>query len=167
MRKTTLFALVAVLALLASGSVAFGQATASGTFEGTVLDKSQSSIGGAEVIITSKATGTMRSATSSDVGTFRFDLLAAGFYTLKVSKEGFSTVVETIELLVGQTSTANVTLNPGSVSETIEVTEQAPLLEVAKTSVSQNITPSEVQELPLLGRDVANLAYLASRSKGD
>lgn len=161
MRRTTLFALIAVLALLASGSVAFGQATASGTVEGTVLDKSQSSISGAEVIITSKATGTTRSATSSDVGTFRFDLLAAGFYTVKISKEGFSTVVETIELLVGQTSTANVTLNPGSVSETIEVTEQAPLLEVAKTSVSQNITPSEVQELPLLGRDVANLAYLA------
>jgi hypothetical protein len=161
MRRTTLFALIAVLALLASGSVAFGQATASGTIEGTVLDKSQSSISGAEVTITSKATGTMRSATSSDVGTFRFDLLSAGFYTVKVSKEGFSTVVETVELLVGQTSTANVTLNPGSVSETIEVTEQAPLLEVAKTSVSQNITPSEVQELPLLGRDVANLAYLA------
>src|SRR6266404_4854612 len=161
MRRTTLFAFVAVLALLASGSVAFGQATASGTIEGTVLDKSQSSISGAEVTITSKATGTTRSATSSDAGTFRFDLLSAGFYTVKVSKDGFSTIVETVELLVGQTSTANVTLNPGSVSETIEVTEQAPLLEVAKTSVSQNITPSEVQELPLLGRDVANLAYLA------
>jgi outer membrane receptor protein involved in Fe transport len=161
MRRNTLFALIAVLALLASSSVAFGQATASGTMEGTVLDKSQSSISGAEVTITSKATGATRSATSSDVGTFRFDLLSAGFYTVKVSREGFSTVVETIELLVGQTSTANVTLNPGSVSETIEVTEQAPLLEVAKTSVSQNITPSEVQELPLLGRDVANLAYLA------
>jgi hypothetical protein len=161
MRRTTLFALVAVLALLASSSVAFGQATASGTIEGTVLDKSQSSISGAEVTITSKATGTTRSATSSDAGTYRFDLLSAGFYTVKVSKEGFSSVVQTVELLVGQTLAANVTLNPGSVSETIEVTEQAPLLEVAKTSVSQNITPSEVQELPLLGRDVANLAYLA------
>ena len=161
MRRTTLFALIAALAVLVSGSVAFGQATASGTVEGTVLDKSQSSISGAEVVITSKTNGTMRSATSSDVGTFRFDLLSAGFYTVKVSKEGFSTVVETIELLVGQTSTANVTLNPGSVSEMIEVTAEVPLLEVTKTSVSQNITPSEVQELPLLGRDVANLAYLA------
>lgn len=161
MRRTTLFAFIAVLALFASGSVAFGQATASGTIEGTVLDKSQASISGAQVTITSKATGTTRSATSSDAGTYRFDLLSAGFYTVKVSKEGFSSVVQTVELLVGQTLAANVTLNPGSVSETIEVTEQAPLLEVAKTSVSQNITPSEVEELPLLGRDVANLAYLA------
>src|SRR5258708_4889254 len=161
MRRTTLFALVAVLALLGSGSVALGQATASGTIEGTVLDKSQSSISGAEVVITSKATGATRNATTSDAGTFRFDLLADGFYTIKVTKDGFGTVVETVELLVGQTSTANFTLNPGAVSETIEVSEQAPLLDVAKTSVSQDITPKEVEELPMVGRDVANLAYLA------
>src|SRR5258708_8168456 len=110
MRRTTLFALVAVLALLGSGSVALGQATASGTIEGTVLDKSQSSISGAEVVITSKATGATRNATTSDAGTFRFDLLPAGFYTTKVTKDGFGTVVETVELLVGQTSTANFTL---------------------------------------------------------
>src|SRR5207248_5740157 len=126
MRRITAFALIALFAVLTGGSVAFGQATASGTIEGTVLDKSQSTIGGAEVVITSKATGATRSTRTSDVGTFRFDLLSAGFYTVKVSKEGFSAVVETIELLVGQTSTANVTLNPGSVSETIEVTEQSP-----------------------------------------
>src|SRR6201993_2255774 len=161
MRRTTLVALIATLALLASGTVAFGQATASGTVEGTVLDKSQSSISGAEVVITSKATGATRTATTSDVGTFRFDLLSAGFYTVRVSKSGFGAVVQTVELLVGQTASANVTLNPGSVSETIEVSEEAPLLDVAKTTVSQDITPKEVEELPMVGRDVANLAYLA------
>ena len=160
MRRTTLFALIAMLALLASGSAASGQATASGTIEGTVIDKSQSSISGAEVVITSKATGASRTLTTSDVGTFRFDLLSAGFYTVKVSKSGFGTVVQTVELLVGSTSTANVTLNPGSISETIEVSEEAPLLDIAKTSVSQEITPKEVEELPMVGRDVANLAYL-------
>jgi hypothetical protein len=66
-----------------------------------------------------------------------------------------------VELLVGQTATANVVMNPGSISETIEVTSEAPLIDVVKTSVSQQITPSEVEELPMLGRDVANLAYLA------
>src|ERR1700751_931641 len=161
MRRTTLVALIATLALLASGTVAFGQATASGTVEGTVLDKSQSSISGAEVVITSKATGATRTATTSDVGTFRFDLLSAGFYTVRVSKSGFGAVVQTVELLVGQTASANVTLNPGSVSEVVEVSEEAPLLDTTKTSVSQDITPKEVEELPMVGRDVANLAYLA------
>ena len=161
MRRITLFTVIAAWTLLAGSSATFGQATASGTIQGTVLDKSESVITGAQVVITSKATGATRAASTSGEGTYRFDLLSAGLYTVKVSKEGFSTVSATVELLVSQTATANITLNPGSISETIEVTEQAPLLDVAKTSVSQQITPSEVQELPLLGRDVANLAYLA------
>jgi Carboxypeptidase regulatory-like domain/TonB dependent receptor-like, beta-barrel len=161
MRRITLFALISALALLTSSSAVFGQATATGTIGGTVFDKSQSSISGAEVVVTSKATGTTRTATTTSEGTYRFDLLSAGFYTVKVSKDGFSTVSQTVELLVGQTATANIILNPGAVSETVEVTEQAPLLDVAKTSVSQDITPKEVEELPMVGRDVANLAYLA------
>src|SRR5205807_2338637 len=58
-------------------------------------------------------------------------------------------------------ATANAELKPGAASEVIEVTSEAPLLDQAKTDVSQNITPTEVQELPMVGRDVANLAYLA------
>src|SRR5205823_7944739 len=46
-------------------------------------------------------------------------------------------------------------------SEIIEVTSEAPLIDQLKTSVSQTITPTEVEELPMVGRDVANLAYLA------
>src|SRR6201981_2941389 len=161
MKRITVFALIALFVFLAGSSLTFGHATASGTIEGTVLDKSQSTISGAEVVITSKATGATRSVTTNDVGTFRFDLLSAGVYTVKVSKSGFGPVVQTIELLVGQTSLANVTLNPGSVSEVVEVSEEAPLLDTTKTSGSQDITPKEVQELPMVGRDVANLAYLA------
>jgi hypothetical protein len=165
MRRITLFSLIAALALLTASSSAFGQATASGTIQGTVLDKSDSLITGAQVVITSKATGATRTAVTSGEGTYRFDLLSAGFYVVRVSKDGFSAVSQTVELLVGQTATANITLNPGAISETIEVTEQAPLLDVAKTSVSTEITPKEVEELPMVGRDVANLAYLAPGTK--
>jgi outer membrane receptor protein involved in Fe transport len=161
MKKTALLLLLALTLALTGSSAVFGQATASGAIQGAVLDKSEGAIAGAEVSVTSKATGTTRSVATSDTGSFRFDLLSAGLYTVKVSKAGFSTVTQNIELLVGQTATANVVLSPGSVSETIEVTGEAPLVDVVKTSVSQQITPSEVQELPLLGRDVANLAYLA------
>jgi hypothetical protein len=152
-----------VLALLASltGSSAFGQATATGTIQGTVLDKSNSVISGAEVVITSKATGASRTAAANDEGTFRFDFLSAGTYTVKISKSGFSTVVQTVELLVGQTASANAVLNPGSVAETVEVTAESPMLDVAKTSVSMDITPRQVEDLPMVGRDAANLAYLA------
>jgi hypothetical protein len=140
---------------------AFGQATASGTIQGTVFDQSQAVIIGAEVAVTNNATGERRTTNSNNTGNYRFDLLAAGSYTVRVSKVGFAALVETVDLLVGQTATANVTLTPGSPTQVVEVTAAAPLVDLGKSSVSANITPSEVQDLPLVGRDVANLAYLA------
>jgi len=139
----------------------FGQATASATLEGTVSDSSQAVIPGAQVGITSVASGAQRTTVTNGTGNYRFDLLSAGPYKLTVSSKGFSTAVQNIELLVGQTATANLTLVPGAASQTVEVAAANPIVDVMKTSVSQEITPSEVQELPMVGRDVANLAYMA------
>jgi hypothetical protein len=160
-KRILCFGIIVALLLLINAGNAAAQATAGATVQGTVLDKSQAAVASAEVVITNKATSATRTATTSDTGYFRFDLLTAGFYTVKVSKQGFASTVQTVELMVGQTTTANTTLSPGAISEVVEVTAEAPLVDLAKTSVSQQITPSEVQELPLLGRDVANLAYLA------
>jgi len=161
MKRIGYFLLVGVLLVgLCSGN-AFAQATASGTIQGTVTDKSGAVVSGAEVIAKSKATDTTRTATSSDTGYYRFELLPAGIYTVTISKAGFATVAQTIEILIGQTSTANAELKPGATSEIIEVTSEAPLVDQLKTGVSQEITPREVEELPMVGRDVANLAYLA------
>src|SRR5882762_1759654 len=161
MNRLAYVLLVGVL-LLSLGSVkAFAQATASGTIQGTVTDKSGAVVSGAQVVARSKATDTSRTATSNDTGYYRFELLPVGTYTVTVTKSGFGTVTQTIETLIGQVATVNAELKPGATSEVIEVTSEAPLVDQLKTSVSQNITPSEVQELPLLGRDVANLAYLA------
>jgi outer membrane receptor protein involved in Fe transport len=140
---------------------AFAQATAAGSIQGTVLDQTQAVIPGAEVLVTSKATGDKRSTVTNDTGSFRFDLLSAGSYTVKVSKTGFASIVQNVDLLVGQTATANATLAPGTTTEVVEVTEAAALVDVTKTGVSVNVTPTEVEDLPMVGRDVANLAYLA------
>jgi outer membrane receptor protein involved in Fe transport len=158
-----LICLLAVgVVLLSLGSAnAFGQATASATIQGTVTDKSGAVVSGAQVVAKGKATDLTRTATTSDTGYFRFELLPVGTYTVTVTKAGFGTVAQTVETLIGQVATVNAELKPGPTSEVIEVTSEAPLIDQTKTSVSQNITPSEVQELPLLGRDVANLAYLA------
>src|SRR6266567_3116775 len=161
MRRITLFALIAALALLTGNSAAFGQATASGTIQGTVLDKSQAAVGGAVVEATNKATGSVRSTASSDSGYYRFELLSAEVYTVKIAKAGFSSFEQTGELLVGQTLTINAELKVGASTEIIEVTSTAPIADIDKTDVGVNITPKDVQELPLLGRDVATLATLA------
>ncbi len=161
MKRLTYILLIGLLALgVGSGNV-FAQATASGTIQGTVTDQTPAVVSAAQVEAKNKATGVTRTTTSNDTGVYQFELLPVGTYTVKVTKTGFAGVVQTIEILIGQTATVNVELKTGSVSEIIEVTSEVPLLDQAKTSVSQNITPTEVEELPMVGRDVANLAYLA------
>jgi outer membrane receptor protein involved in Fe transport len=161
MKRLTYLLLVGVVLLSLGSGNAFAQATASGTIQGTVTDKSGAVVSDAQVVAKSKATDSTRTATTSDTGYYRFELLPVGVYTVTVSKTGFAGVAQTIEILIGQTATANVELKTGSVSEIIEVTSETLLVDQLKTSVSQSITPSEVEQLPMIGRDVANLAYLA------
>src|SRR5437762_2366562 len=158
MRRAMYLLLMGAL-LLSLGSInAFGQATASATIQGTITDKSGAVVIGAEIVAKNKGTDIARTAISDATGSYRFELLPAGTYTLTATKTGFGTVAQTIEILVGQTATVNAELKPGVASEVIEVTSEAPILDQAKTDVSQNITPKEVEELPMVGRDVANLA---------
>src|SRR5713226_7544498 len=161
MKRLTYLLLVGIVLLSLGSGNAFAQATASGTIQGTVTDQTSAVVSGAQVEAKNKATGVVRTAISNDTGVYQFELLPVGIYTVKVTKTGFSGVAQTIEILIGQTATVNVELKTGSVSEIIEVTSEAPLVDQLKTSVSQNITPTEVEELPMVGRDVANLAYLA------
>jgi hypothetical protein len=153
--------LVAFFVTSLSAGHAFAQATATGTIQGTITDKSSAVVTGAQVTAVFKATGVTRTATTNDSGSYRFDFVQAGNYEVRVTKQGFVSVVETAELLVGQSATVNVTMNPGAATEVVEVTGSSPLVDLTKTSVSQDITPTEVAELPLVGRDAANLAYLA------
>ncbi|PYX66922.1 MAG: hypothetical protein DMG78_28495, partial [Acidobacteria bacterium] len=149
-----------LVTVFATGNL-LGQATATGTIQGTVTDKSNAVVAGAQVVVTFKAKGVTRTATTSDTGTYRFDLVQAGTYEVKVTKQGFATVLQNAEVQVGQSATVNVSLNPGTATEVVEVSGEAPIVDLEKTSVSQNITPTEVEQLPLVGRDAANLAYLA------
>src|ERR1700740_3429403 len=161
MKKLVYFLCVGLLLLTLASGNAFAQATASATIQGTITDPSGAVVTGAQVVAKNKATDLTRTINSSDTGDYRFELLPAGTYTITVTKTGFATSSQTIEILVGQTATVNAELKPGSTSELIEVTSLAPLVDQEKTDVSQNITPTEVEQLPMVGRDVANLAYLA------
>src|SRR3984957_6902870 len=158
-RSTCVLLLTLFVAVFSSGQL-LAQATATGTIQGTVTDQSQAVVPGAQVVATFKATGVTRTATTNDTGAYRFDFVPAGTYQVRVTKQGFATVVQNTELLVEQSATVNVTLSPGAATEVVEVSGAAPLVDLTKTSVSQDITPKEVEDLPLAGRDAANLAYL-------
>jgi len=161
MKRAMYFVLAALFLLTLGSGKAFAQATASATIQGTVVDQTQAAVQGAQVVAKNKGNDTTRTTTTNETGYYRFELLPVGVYTVTVTKTGFATFAQTIEIMVGQTATVNSELKPGATSETIEVTSEAPLFDEAKTSVSVNITPKEVEQLPMVGRDVANLAYLA------
>jgi len=148
--------------LLAATNIAVGQVTASSVLQGSVTDKTGAAVVGAEVTVTSVATGASRAVKTGGDGSYRVDPLAVGFYNVTVAMSGFDTAkAQRVQTLVGAATTQNFTLNVGSATESVEVSAEAPLIDALKTDVSQNITPKEVQDLPLIGRDVANLAYLA------
>jgi hypothetical protein len=153
-------------ALLACGTL-FAQVTASGTIGGTVKDKNQAVIGSATVAITNKATGLSRTTATNENGEYRIDLLPAGRYDIKVSASGFGNVaVENAEVLIGKTNNFDFTMEPGVQTANVTVTAgEAELVSREKTDISLNITPRDVQDLPLNGRDLGNLAYLAPGAK--
>jgi len=143
------------------------QITASGAISGTVKDKNQAAIANATVTITSKSTGRSRTASTNDGGEYRIDLLPAGRYDIKVTATGFGDVaLENSEVLVGKTNNFDFTMEPGVQTATVTVTAgEAELVSREKTDVSLNITPRDVEDLPLNGRDLGNLAYLAPGAK--
>src|SRR5690348_196953 len=123
MRKRKAIGLLVCCLLVLMCNAAFGQATASSGIQGTIVDKSQAAITGAEVTVTNKATGATRTTKTNELGAYRLDLLPVGTYNVKVSASGFSAAeAKNVELLVGSTTTQNLTLAPGAVSETVEVT---------------------------------------------
>ncbi|HYA97631.1 MAG TPA: carboxypeptidase-like regulatory domain-containing protein, partial [Methylomirabilota bacterium] len=155
-------AIALVVALFAANADLHAQATASSSLQGTITDQSGAIIKGAKVALVSKAQGWTRDAESNDSGFYRFELLPAGFYNVKVTASGFAAAEAiNVELQVGVVSTQNFTLKPGSVAETVEVTATAPLMDQTKMDVRTDVTPDQIQELPLIGRDIADLAFLA------
>ena len=162
MRKLVYMVLVGVLLLSLGSGNAFAQATVSAALQGTITDQSDAAVKGAKVAITSKEQGWTRTTDTAETGFYRFELLPAGTYSIKVNVSGFSTTeANNVVLQVGATTTQNFTVKPGSVSEIIEVTSALPLVDQQKMDVSTNITPQQIQELPLIGRDIADLAYLS------
>jgi len=162
MRKRGALLLFVLLLSLTSANL-FAQLTATATLQGTVTDRSAAVIPGADVKITNKETGAVRTDTTNGSGNYSFNLLPAGHYDVRVTVKGFATAVyANVELLVSRTTTIDAQLSPSQQAETITVEAAgAALVDLQKTDVSLPITPTEVENMPLNGRDFVNLAVLA------
>src|ERR1043165_8764723 len=143
------------------------QVTASASISGIIKDKNQALISNASVTLTNKATGRSRTTTTNENGEYKIDLLPAGRYDVKISATGFGDVTaENYDLLVGRTNNLDVTMEPGVQTASVVITAgDGELVSREKTDVGLNITPRDVEDLPLNGRDLGNLAYLAPGAK--
>jgi len=134
---------------------------ANGSFSGTVADKTGSVIAGATVRITSQGTGLTREVKTDGSGHYLVPLLPVANFTIRVESQGFQTTEQKdIRLQVDEQREINFTLNPASVSSTVEVSADQVAVETTNPSLGQVITEQQVAQLPLNGRDFVQLASL-------
>ena len=157
-QKTRLAVYLGLLLCLCSPFLR-GQAT--GSFSGTVSDKAGAVIAGADVRITSQGTGLTRAAKTDNSGHYLIPLLPVAFYILHVEAQGFGPVEQRdVRLQVDEQRELNFSLQPASVSTSVEVNATEVAVETSTPALGQVITAEQVDELPLNGRNFVQLATL-------
>ncbi len=157
-KLVAVFALTALLFSLSA--IGFAQeSTVKGNLGGTVTDPTGAVVGGANVTITGP-TGE-RSATTDAEGRFLFQVLTPGYYSVKISKEGFKTAeTKSAEVVTGRTSSVSMKLELGASATTIEVTSTSVQVDTTSTAVGSNLTDNFYQSVPV-ARGVTGLFYAA------
>jgi hypothetical protein len=155
-----LFALVA-LALAMSSSVRVYAQVSGATMTGVVSDASGAVIPNAIVSIKNVATGETRALTTDSAGFYTAPNLLPGSYEITATAPGFSTAVRSgVTLTVGAQQLLNISMQVGQVSQKVEVTGEAPTVQLATSVISGTVSQTTVVELPLNGRDWTSLATL-------
>lgn len=162
-RLSRFFIFIVIVLIVAAGANA--QVTTA-AINGRVVDGQGNVVTGATVTATNKGTGQARTAVTNSDGEFLVSELAPGRYRISVEAASFSkAVLEDAELNVGTRQNLNFELKPGNVSETVTVTMDLPLVETTKSDIGQSVTPTEIENLPLLNRTFAGLSVIAPEAR--
>ncbi|MGH9943106.1 MAG: carboxypeptidase regulatory-like domain-containing protein, partial [Pyrinomonadaceae bacterium] len=154
MRKLTLLVLAVYLCAFAASAQTSGRLT--GTITGP-----DGAIPGATIVATDNQTGRERTVTASDDGTFVIAQLESGTYTIKISAQGFKSFSATeLKIDTGREYTLNPSLEVGGVEETVTVIAGADVVNSSNGELSATISPQQVKELPLNGRNPLALLNL-------
>ncbi|HZT73221.1 MAG TPA: carboxypeptidase regulatory-like domain-containing protein [Terriglobales bacterium] len=132
---------------------------------GTVVDSSNAPLAGARVVAHDTDRGTDWTTTTNNLGVFNLPRLPVGNYSVSASAKGFQTVQEgPLTLVLNQTARLTLTLPVGQVTQTVEVTGAAPLLQTDSTQVSTIINARTNEALPLATRNYVELTLLSPGS---
>jgi hypothetical protein len=163
MRVRFALPILAIFAVLGSSLPAFSQAsTSQAQLNGSVLDPSGRAIVQAAVTLRNVGTDQLRTASSNGQGYYIFTNVTPGIYDLSANFAGFGKYNRTgITLTVGQAATIDVTMKPAQATEQITVSTEAPLIEAARSEVSQVVETQQIQSLPISGRLFTDFALLS------
>jgi len=148
-----------VAVLLLSGLSLLGQTL--GEISGTVVDPSGAGVPNSTVTLTSTSTNAVRTAGTNEQGLYTFPSVPPGTYNVKVEHPGFKTTTSNVEVLVQQSVRLDLTLQVGQVSESVEVSATAALLQAENATVGTVVETKSIVELPLNGREYLNLVTLS------
>ena len=162
MRVRTLVVLFASFLLFAMSGVVWSQ-TVQGVITGTVVDPSGGAVPNATVTITNTGTGVSQTQTTGSDGTYRFSLVPPGSYTINVKAANFAEVrARGVVVQASQTVPFDVKLEIAKATETIEVSEQALLVQTATSDLGTQVDRATIENAPLVNRDIfATLPFLA------
>ena len=147
--------------VLVFGTCAVWAQETTGQLNGTVTDATGAVLTNAQVTARNPETGLQRTAQSGNTGQYVIALLPPGTYEVRVHAPGFTTAVRRdIGLLVGRAVTLDFQLKPGAANEVVEVTGEAPIVDLTHSEIGGNITPIEVRDLPVRDRNFASLMQL-------
>jgi hypothetical protein len=160
-RSLVLCITLTLLGLLAGAGHLFGQVERA-RITGIVTDKSGAAVQGATVSVVNEATNQTITLNTDAAGAYTANDLNPGAYTITVAKQGYAKHINRqFTVQVSQVARLDVTLEVGSVTQTVEVTTTGPVLQDENATVGQVISPTAVAELPLNGRNLSELAVLA------
>jgi outer membrane receptor protein involved in Fe transport len=153
---------LAVTLLLAASALPARAQFDTATIVGTVKDNSGAVVPGASVTLTNVDTGLSAMRVSDENGSFEFVTVRVGAYRIIAELQGFATALaDGVQAKVGARQRVDLLLQPGAVSETVEVVGAASLLETDSSQRGHTIQAEQVVELPLNGREYSGLLLLS------
>jgi len=165
---------ISIMMKVVSGAALFlatmaANAQFNASLSGTVQDTTQAVIGGAVVTLTNDATQATQTATSSSGGTYQFNELPPGSYTLVVTAKTFQkNSISNVTVTAETPRTLDVTMLAGQESQTVTVNaELVPLLQTSDASIGSTIDSAEIDRLPIFGADPYELLRTAPGISGD
>ncbi len=156
---TKILVLIWALGLLFSATPLRAQVSGA-TLSGTITDAQGGAVVGAKISARNGATGVTTESTTNSSGAYSIVNLLPADYEVSVSAMGFRTATSKVTLIVGGQQALNVALTVGEVSQTVEVTGAAPVVETTNATLSGEVVGSQIATLPLNGRDWVSLAAL-------